>query len=302
VNDAELYIVPTSDKAGRSARELTTSDHSRDRAGLRYVYPVLSRRAGGVSIGINLNPNNACNWRCVYCQVPDLVRGAAPAIDLALLEQELRLFIDECLRGGRIGGESGDGAIAPGCRIVDVALSGNGEPTSAAEFPEAIRIAGEVLADAGLSPDVRVRVITNGSLVLRPRVIEGLRRLDALGGEVWFKLDAGTTEGFRRINGTAASPHAVARRLRRCAAACATWIQTCLFSLDGRAPDDAEIGAYLALLEEAGFALLRGVHLYGLARASRQPGAGRLGLAPPECFDRLAARLRERGLTVTISP
>ncbi|PIU16966.1 MAG: radical SAM protein, partial [Gallionellales bacterium CG08_land_8_20_14_0_20_59_87] len=34
---------------------LSTTDHSRDSAGLRYVYPVVSRRAGGVSIGINLN-------------------------------------------------------------------------------------------------------------------------------------------------------------------------------------------------------------------------------------------------------
>ena len=54
---------------------LTTDDHRRDSAGLRYVYPVISRRAGGVSIGINLNPNNACNWACVYCQVENLTRG-----------------------------------------------------------------------------------------------------------------------------------------------------------------------------------------------------------------------------------
>ena len=52
----------------RIAVPLTVDDHRRDSAGMRYVYPVLSRRARGVSIGINLNPNNACNWRCVYCQ------------------------------------------------------------------------------------------------------------------------------------------------------------------------------------------------------------------------------------------
>ena len=57
---------------------LTVTDHSRDSAGMTYVYPVVSRRAGGVSVGINLNPNNACNWACVYCQVPDLARGTAP--------------------------------------------------------------------------------------------------------------------------------------------------------------------------------------------------------------------------------
>ncbi|MCK7501470.1 MAG: hypothetical protein MZW92_74080 [Comamonadaceae bacterium] len=60
-------------------RRLDTRDHSRESAGLTYVYPVISRRAGGVSVGINLNPNNACNWRCIYCQVPDLRRGIGAA-------------------------------------------------------------------------------------------------------------------------------------------------------------------------------------------------------------------------------
>ena len=72
---------------------LKTEDHSRDSAGMRYVHPVISRRAGGVSVGINLNPNNACNWRCIYCQVPDLTRGGPPPIDLSLLERELNEFL-----------------------------------------------------------------------------------------------------------------------------------------------------------------------------------------------------------------
>lgn len=61
---------------------LTVSDHNRDISGMKYIYPVVSRRAGGISIGINLNINNACNWRCMYCQVPDLVRGTPPPIEL----------------------------------------------------------------------------------------------------------------------------------------------------------------------------------------------------------------------------
>ena len=68
-------------------------DHARDTVGMTYVYPVVSRRARGVSVGINLNPNRACNWRCVYCQVPGLVRGSAPAIDLSCLRQELTTLL-----------------------------------------------------------------------------------------------------------------------------------------------------------------------------------------------------------------
>ena len=63
-----------------SQQMLSVSDHNRSFISMSYVYPVVSRRAGGVSVGINLNPNNACNWHCAYCQVPDLVRGAAPEI------------------------------------------------------------------------------------------------------------------------------------------------------------------------------------------------------------------------------
>ena len=68
---------------------LNTLDHDRNVFATQYVYPVVSRRAGGVSVGINLNVNNACNWRCIYCQVPDLKRGKAGTIDLDVLRSEL---------------------------------------------------------------------------------------------------------------------------------------------------------------------------------------------------------------------
>jgi len=277
---------------------LTITDHSRDSAGLRYVYPVLSRRAGGVSIGVNLNPNNACNWRCVYCQVPDLARGSAPEIDLGLLERELRAFIGRVLRGDSMERQVADGAR----RIVDVALSGNGEPTSARAFPQVVALVGAVLAETGLAKSVRVRVITNGSLIARAAVLEGLRRLAAMDGEVWFKVDAGTAAGFRRINNVALSPDAVAIRLARCADICATWVQTCVFGWDGKGPDEIALRTYRDLLLQVGVARLRGAHLYGLARPSLQPEAGRLSRLSAEQIEPLAALLRREGLTVTVSP
>ncbi len=78
---------------------LTTSDHNRDKAGLTYIYPVLSRRSGGLSVGVNLNTNNACNWRCIYCQVPNLIRGSAPTVNLEQLAQELRSFLGDVIHG-----------------------------------------------------------------------------------------------------------------------------------------------------------------------------------------------------------
>jgi wyosine [tRNA(Phe)-imidazoG37] synthetase (radical SAM superfamily) len=151
---------------------LTPADHDRDAAGLVYVYPVVSRRAGGVSVGVNLNPNDACNWRCVYCQVPGLVSGAGPEIDLGLLERELEGFLREVLAPGWLERNAPEGAR----RLNDVALSGNGEPTSSPQFAEAIETIGRVLERLALAGRIKVVLITNGSLVHKPQVQRGLAR------------------------------------------------------------------------------------------------------------------------------
>jgi wyosine [tRNA(Phe)-imidazoG37] synthetase (radical SAM superfamily) len=280
------------------AKQLEVTDHNRDSAGLTYVYPVVSRRAGGVSVGINLNPNNACNWRCIYCQVPDLKRGSAPPIDMAQLERELRGFVDTLLHGDFMRLHVPEGAR----NIVDVAFSGNGEPTSAREFSLAIELVGRVLRETGLDRTVKIRLITNGSLLGRRQVQEGLRRLGELGGEAWFKVDAGTTEGYRRINNVELSPESVVRNLRRCAKLCSTWVQTCLFAVDGESPKEVAVSAYIDVLSKAGIERLAGVHLYGLARPSMQPEAGRLSSLPEDELEAIARRLRKLGLTVQVSP
>ncbi|MBL8492369.1 MAG: radical SAM protein, partial [Rhodocyclaceae bacterium] len=224
---------------------LTVEDHRRDAAGMTYVYPVLSRRAGGISIGINLNPNNACNWRCVYCQVPDLRRGGPPPIDLRRLESEVDAIIG-AIADGSLQTAVDDTAAR---RVADVAFSGNGEPLSAKEFPEALAVVDRVLTRRRLDGMMR-RVITNGSLVDRPWAVEGLARLGDH-GEAWFKVDSATVGGLARINGTRTSPGTVLRRLKACARLCRTWVQTCVFACDGHPPDAAELAAYLALLGQA---------------------------------------------------
>lgn len=276
---------------------LSIQDHRRDSAGMTYVYPVVSRRAGGVSIGINLNPNNACNWHCVYCQVPGLKRGGPPPIDLAQLETELRSMLDNMLRGTFFE----DRVPAESRQLIDVAFSGNGEPTSAREFPEAVAIAARVLREEGLLGRVVLRVITNGSLVDRPWVRAGLVALGAAGGEVWFKVDGATPEAIARVNGVHLKVEAVERRLATCAALCRTWVQTCLFAMDGKPPGENELEALIALLARAS-ATTAGVHLYGLARPSCQNGAKRLGRLSAEWLETLANRMRRHGLTVRVSP
>ncbi len=276
---------------------LSTDDHSRDSAGMRYVYPVVSRRAGGVSIGINLNPNNACNWRCVYCQVPDLKRGGPPPIDLALLEAEVDAFLRRAASADFLAQLAPAGAR----RIVDVAFSGNGEPTSAPEFGAALDIVARALEHHALPGEVKIRLITNGSLVDRVRVREALARLGRLGGEAWFKVDAvGPAPSFL-INGVRLNPDTVRRRLRLCGGLVETWVQTCVFAWDGAPPREEEIAAYLDFLASVKDAVA-GVLLYGLARPSLQPEAARLDRLPESWLAELAGRIKKNGLTVRVSP
>ena len=174
------------------SNKLTVTNHTRDISGLTYVYPVLSRRAGGLSIGINFNTNNACNWRCIYCQVPELKLGAAPSCDLNLLAKELRLFLNEVLHGDFYEQMS---VLQPQRVIKDIAIAGNGEPTSLSNFDIAVKRIGDIATELGVFPNSHFVLITNGSLIHRPVVQTGLKLLNDFGGEVWFKLDSGTNEG-----------------------------------------------------------------------------------------------------------
>ena len=278
---------------------LTTTDHARDAVGMNYVYPVISRRAGGVSVGINLNPNNACNWRCVYCQVPNLVRGTAPVIDLALLEHELTDFLQQLLHGDFMTTRVPEGAR----RLNDIAISGNGEPTSAREFADIVALIGQVMARFDLVGKIKLVLISNGSLLDKAYVQAGVRRMADLNGEVWFKLDSATRDGLQRINHSEISPARQFEYFKIAASLCPTWLQTCVFAFDGAAPSAVEQQAYLAMLAQvqAEQLPLQGVLLYGLARPSMQPEAAQLSALPAIWLETFAEQIRALGITVKVS-
>lgn len=277
---------------------LSTDDHRRDSAGLRYVYPVVSRRAGGVSVGINLNTNNACNWACVYCQVENLTRGGPPPIDLDLLEQELSGFLADSVHGDFMQRQ-----VPPEARrLMDVAFSGNGEPTSAPEFSEAVARVGKVLAHFDLLGKLPVRLITNGSLLHRPEVQAGIRQLGEFGGEVWFKIDRVDPAAVAEVNGVPLVAERVFRNLELCAGLAPTWVQTCWFALDGEVPPAAARNAYCELLKPLA-SRLAGIHLYGLARPSLQPAAPRLTRLSAEELSAFADEIdKKTGIRVNVSP
>jgi wyosine [tRNA(Phe)-imidazoG37] synthetase (radical SAM superfamily) len=232
--------------------------------------------------------------------VPGLQRGAAPPVDLEKLRSELTGFLRDVI----------DGDFMQRCvpeqarRLNDIALSGNGEPTSAPEFASVIEVIGEVRRAVSIADEVKTVLISNGSLMHQREVREGLRKLQPINGEVWFKLDSATRDGMRRMNGTRMGLNRVARNLQIAADACPAWIQTCVLAIDGAAPSETEQAAYLEFIGEqlSQGVPIRGVLLYGLARQSYQPEADRLSSLPASWLEAYAKRIRALGLTVKVTP
>lgn len=280
---------------------LTTTDHSRDSAGLTYVYPVISRRAGGLSIGINLNPNNACNWRCIYCQVPDLIRGTSPQIDLQQLKQELDSFLNDVIQGDFYDRHE----VAADLRVVkDIAISGNGESTSATNFDEIVGLIAQSMRLFNLQDKIKLVLITNGSLAHKGSVQKGLSIMRDNNGEVWFKLDSATDNGLKNINNAGLSVERVKANLKIVSALCPTWLQTCVFQLDGKPPEENERASYLQFLrwlkqEKPG---IKGILLYGLARPSMQVEAPRLSNISSDWMNDFASEIKQLGIEVKVNP
>lgn len=152
-----------------------------------------------------------------------------------------------------------------------------------------------------LPESVVLRLITNGSLMHRPAVREGVALVGKLGGEVGLKLDAATESGMERINGTRLSIAKVREAIVACADLAPTWIQTCYFAIDEKELSSAEQLAYLEFLGSVG-EKIKGVLLYGLARPSMQPEAGRLSNVAHDRFHQFAARVALLGLNVVANP
>jgi hypothetical protein len=188
-------------------------------------------------------------------------------------------------------------------RINDIALSGNGEPTSAAEFEQVIDLIASLKQELALPADIKLVLISNGSLMYRKNVQRGLSKLPQLNGEVWFKLDRASEQGMQHVNDTRVSINKVRENLAAAIALCPTWLQTCWFALDGEPPSRQDEDDYLGFL--AG--LLRdgihpqGVLLYTLARPSLQAEAPRLAALSAQQMEAYAERIRALGVIVKVA-
>jgi wyosine [tRNA(Phe)-imidazoG37] synthetase (radical SAM superfamily) len=279
--------------------KLTVTNHNRNLTGLTYVYPVLSRRAGGLSIGINFNTNNACNWRCIYCQVPELKNGAAPEIDLDLLISELRFFLNSVLHGNFYD----EMEVETTQRVIkDIAIAGNGEPTSLKNFDVAVNLIGEIANEFGIFPQSHFVLITNGSLIHRQSVQKGLKILNEYDGEIWFKMDSATPEGRAKFNHSAQSNESVLKNLQIASELCPTKIQICLVDYRQQGLAQTEKAGFIDFLKQVrSQTTIENMTLYTLARPSQQPEAIDLHVMPLDVMADLADDIRLLGFHVVVT-
>jgi wyosine [tRNA(Phe)-imidazoG37] synthetase (radical SAM superfamily) len=221
--------------------------HARRFEDFKYVYPVLSRRSHGISIGLNVNPDKVCNFDCIYCQVDRTTDAAVKKFDVAVAEQELREMV-EIVRSGEIAQHEPFNSVPPELlRLNDIAFSGDAEPTTLPNFAETIAMVARVKPK-----DAKIVLITDAGGLDRADVKRGLEIMDANNGEVWAKLDAGTEKYFKLINRTKIPFARILKNISETAKARPIVIQSLFLKIRGEGPSADEIAAYCQRLREIG--------------------------------------------------
>ena len=253
-----------------------TQHHPRRFGTLQYVYPVISRRSGGLSLGINLSPTALCNFSCVYCQV--LAEETAPQtadhrLDRDRLEAELRQMI-ESVNDGTLFDQTWLTQVPTEKRILqDIAFSGDGEPTLSSHFAEIVRLAADVRKEL-CADSVKIVLITNASTLHHTQVRSALDFMLPNNGEIWAKLDAGTPEFFRTVSRSSLPFQTILSNLIRFTQDLPVVIQTCFLALHGQGPSVDEIRQYADRLNELGKVLY--VQIYTVARSTPEDWAAPL--------------------------
>ena len=274
---------------------LTITNHSRNIFQGKYIYPVLSRRAGGLSLGINLNTNNACNWQCIYCEVPNLVRGKPDLIDLKELESELDYWLDQIVNKSFLSQYTKSKT-----EFKDIAFSGNGEPTASKQFKAVISILIKKIKEYNLNKII-IRLITNGSYMANPKTQEALDLLGNFNREVWFKIDQTNKEGVKTINQVNLSISSVKKNLEAALNNSPTVIQTCLFKLNKELPSSESLDNYIDFMKPYSDKI-KGIHLYSLARPSEQINEAKLTRLTDSELETIADKINILNIPIQIFP
>jgi wyosine [tRNA(Phe)-imidazoG37] synthetase (radical SAM superfamily) len=260
------------------------ADHSRKFADFRFVYPVISRRAKGLSIGINCTPSGICSFDCIYCQVNKKnIFAEIPSVDEILFELKEILSI---YHKTKLSEHFPD--IEEKNRILtDIALSGDGEPTLYPYFAELC----ECLKKISKIP--KLVLITNATQ---------LEKIQDFNGEIWGKLDAGTDEWLNFINKPAKGIDiaSIESSLKFAVSKFPLRIQTMLCEVQGKIPDKMEIKNYAKVIQriyESNPQNLLSVQLYSVARQTAENTVQPL---PMEFLENVKKKIKEKNSNLTV--
>ncbi len=267
-------------------------DHSRQFSDFTFVYPVISRRSQGLSIGVNLNPDKVCNFDCIYCEVDRRVPGKVSKLDLNQLRDELVAMI-RFARDGGLGKEPKFNELPAYLtrNVKDIAFSGDGEPTMIQNFAEVVDIVAQVKRAEGLEK-TKLVLITDAAGLDKADVKRGLEIMDANNGEVWGKLDAGTEAYYKLVNRTNIRFERVLANLLETARNRPIVIQSLFLKVHDQAMPESELAAYCErikhIVQNGG--QLKEIHAYTIARPTPEAYATRLSA---EELDRIARLIEQ---------
>lgn len=254
----------------------TAFDRPRDRLGNRFVYAVISSRAGGLSLGVNMNPDRRCNFDCPYCEVDRRTPSTENKLVTEVMATELHRAI-QSVQSGQLRRQPGYQALPDELlKLRHVALSGDGEPTLAVNFFEAVQAVVRVRALGGF---FKIVLITNGTGLDQPAVLRGLEFLTK-SDEIWIKLDGGTQAFLDKVNRPTANLDKILGNIQLIGRQRPVIIQSLFVAIQGDEPPFEEIKEYaqrLKELKDAG-AQISLVQIYSAARPGIQSEWGHLPL------------------------
>jgi wyosine [tRNA(Phe)-imidazoG37] synthetase (radical SAM superfamily) len=256
----------------------------------RFVYTVISPRARGLSVGVNMNPDKHCNFDCLYCEVNRKEPTRESRLDVPVMMAELERTL-ESVRSGRLRERPCYRNAPPELlELRHVTLSGDGEPTLCPNFVEAVETVVHLRA-RGRFPFFKLVLITNAGGFDRADVAQGLSLFTSR-DEVWAKLEAGTQEYMNRVNHPDCPLEKILANILFVARKRPVVIQSLFPSVNGEAPPASEIEAYVQRLRElkgAG-AQIPLVQIYSATRPTEHSECGHL---PLRTLSHIAQRVRE---------
>ncbi len=256
----------------------------------RFSYLVVSQRARGLTVGVNLNPDQACNFNCVYCEVK---RARAPQdqrVNVALMSAELKRLL-ATVRDRKVHELACYRNVPPELlELRCLSLSGNGEPTLCPNFSEVVQAVVHIRAMSDM-PFFKIVLITNGSGLNQPAVLHGLRWFTAR-DEIWVKLDAGSQAAMERVNRTTFPLETILANIVTLGRKRPIVVQSLFPLLHEHEPTAEEIDDYvqrLAELKKAGAAISL-VQIYSAQRPTALPDCRHLSL---EALSKIAQQVKQ---------